>query len=529
MKCTVIFQRAVLCLIQTDNSELAEFFGELKQEGAAQKRRRPQSRQYPRAPHRDHFNEQAPREFSLLISLARQVIRQEEEIKVLRQDHALIFFMKPGEHNMLCHLYRTAQQFQKKQSENPGWTPGQQPLKAIMAAAVFNELGIRLDPACKEEDFALARDPAVGWKFQYWDPAVKHLVEDKSRKPITDQEVASHLQKLTQLLLLPDLVHRFGCKRRLTETIYDILDGPAIRTPQSLEAWGSLLALQGCTVLQLGGIAYRKETFKPSPGIVKIKEMLVLTNSGNACYMNSVVQVFYWLLVLRPAYLATMGAGRTFFQALQTHHCHNPKNLLKDKHWRALIEGWRDHHRQHDVAEFFSFLCQTHAIDLFQGQWEARRIYQGQLQVRDTALCTQPVTLVLLRTRPGLDVRIQVQSLLDYWSGAQKAVHAFSAPHPVLTFQVERFHKSNDRITKRRDPIDVDRDLAIPIFAGDQMQVRVMRYQLVATSLIMACIHRRAMTRHNCSQGLTCGAAMTIAVGDMSELCHQRKLVIAIC
>ena len=265
-------------------SELAQFFGAVKQEGHAPKRRRPQGGHRETHDHpRDQFQGPAHRESSLVITLARQLVKQEEEIKVLRQDHALIFFMKPGEHNILCHLYHTGQLFQKKQTENPGWKPGQQPLKAIMAVAMFTELGIRLDRACQEEDFAQKfkdlgwRDPAVGWRFQYWNPAVRHLEEDKSRKPLTDQEVAGHLQKLAQLLLLPDLVHRFSCTKRLTET----MEGTAtfkldlsIRTPQSLEVWNSLLALQGCTVLQLGGIAYKREGFKPSPAIAKIKEMI---------------------------------------------------------------------------------------------------------------------------------------------------------------------------------------------------------------------------------------------------------------
>ena len=81
-----------------------------------------------------------------------------------------------------------------------------------------------------------------------------------------------------------------------------------------------------------------------------------------------------------------MGTGRVFFDTLQMHHFHNPKNHLEDAHWRAMIVGWRDHHRQHDAAEFFSYLCQTHNFRLFQGQWDARRVYQGLLQVRDTGL-----------------------------------------------------------------------------------------------------------------------------------------------
>ena len=179
-----------------------KFFGEVKLEGGASKRRRPQQGRYePREP----FQSQEPRESSLLISLASRVVRQEEELKILRQDHALIYFMKPGEHTMLSHLYRTAQQFLKKQNENPHWTPGQHPLKAIMAVAVFNELGARLERARKEEEFSSKvkelgwRDPAVGWRFQYWDSAVKQLVEDKSKKPLTDQEVSIHLQTCRSL------------------------------------------------------------------------------------------------------------------------------------------------------------------------------------------------------------------------------------------------------------------------------------------------------------------------------------------
>ena len=105
----------------------------------------------------------------------------------------------------------------------------------------------------------------------------------------------------------------------------------------------------------------------------------------------------------------------------------------------------------------------------------------GHLQIRDTGLCTQPVLLTLPRTPPGLDVRVQVQSLLDYWSGASKAVHAFSDPPSVLTLQLERFINVGGTIQKRKDPVDVDDILVIPRFSGAGMQVKVARYQLVAS------------------------------------------------
>ena len=224
-----------------------------------------------------------PKDASLLFALARQVIKQDQEIKILRQDHALIWFMRPGDHNILCHLYRTARQFTQQQQDNRRWEPGQQPLKVVMAIALFTELGHRLEKACKDEEFSKKskelgwRDPAVGWSFQTWNPTLRCLEADSSRTPLSDQQVAQHLLKLTQLLATPDLLHRFSCTRKMMETMEgtaSFMMDLSIRTPQAMEAWTCLLALQGCTVLQLGGLAYKREGFKPSPAILKIKEMI---------------------------------------------------------------------------------------------------------------------------------------------------------------------------------------------------------------------------------------------------------------
>ena len=219
---------------------------------------------------------------SLVVSLAKQVIRQEEEIKLLKQDHSLIFFLRPGENSMINHLFQTAKSFKAKQAANPQWAPGQQPLKVIMAIAMFKELGARLEALCQDQtrlaqvkEFGW-RDPATGWKFQRWNPQLKALEEDNSKSPISDQMVANHLQKLCQALA-QDTVHRFHCTRKMA----DVMESPATfqldlstRTAISLEAWAALMALQGCTVLQLGGFAYKRETLKPSPAIAKLKDMI---------------------------------------------------------------------------------------------------------------------------------------------------------------------------------------------------------------------------------------------------------------
>ena len=209
---------------------------------------------------------------------------------------------------------------------------------------------------------------------------------------------------------------------------------------------------------------------------------LALENRGhNLCYMNSLVQVIQWLLDAKPSRLDALGTGRNFFHSLRAHSSASPKNLMQDTHWCTMVEGWSEHYRQHDAAEFLAHLNQTQNITLFQGVWNARRLHGGQVRISDVGFCTQPVFLSFPRTPPGLPVRHQVQSLMDFWSGAQRAVHAFSAPPQVLVLQLGRFHNVSGHVQKRRDPVDVDSKLVVPIFVGGALHVSTTTYDLKAT------------------------------------------------
>ena len=142
-----------------------------------------------------------------------------------------------------------------------------------MAVAVFNELGARLERACKEEEFSLKvkklgwRDPAVGWRFQYWDSAVKHLVEDKSKKPLTDHSSAE--ARPASVDTGPGSSLRMQAEDGGNS---NVPHGPVHSNTPKLRG----MAFSASSARQLGGIASRKESFKPSPGIAKIKEMIRL-------------------------------------------------------------------------------------------------------------------------------------------------------------------------------------------------------------------------------------------------------------
>ncbi|CAE7334859.1 unnamed protein product, partial [Symbiodinium microadriaticum] len=264
---------------ETGEADMEEFFGPLNtgNTGAFHLLQQPNKRRRPPA---GSFRE--PQQPDLLLTLARQVVKQEEEIKLLKQDHSLVLFFRPGEHSMLGFLYKTAKEFKAKQEANPQWTPGQQPLKAVMALALFTELGNRLQLVCQDQAKATEakelgwRDPTVGWKYQRWNVQLKALEEDTSRPPLDGQGSGCAHPKA-----LPD--PRSGC--RASVPLYeeaagdkrlpgDIPDGPLCANASSFGGWGALLALQGSTVLQLGGFAYKRESLKPSPAMAKLKEML---------------------------------------------------------------------------------------------------------------------------------------------------------------------------------------------------------------------------------------------------------------
>ena len=208
---------------------------------------------------------------------------------------------------------------------------------------------------------------------------------------------------------------------------------------------------------------------------------LVLGNSSNMCYMNSTVQVIQWLLDLDATRIELLGTGRAFFQSLQQLRASTTKTLMQDMLWRMLVAQWTDCHRQHDVAEFISHIVQRHGFAVVQGTWQARRFFEGEFQIRDEGTCSQPLLLHMPAPPPGLDSQLQVQSLIDFWSGAQESIHALLHAPNILMLQLDRFHNRLGRVHKRQDAVEVNREIMVPFFADHRLYIELAHYRLVAT------------------------------------------------
>ena len=217
----------------------------------------------------------------LLHTLAKTVLRQQEEIRLLRQDTALIIFLKPGQDSILHHLYQVAVQFKAKQEAEPNWTLGQLPLRMVLANALFRELIERLNKVLASQERLKAvmdqgwRDDK-GWRFQVWNRSLRHLEHDRSRQSIPDDKLLDHLATIQQCLKAV-IITRFCCTRKLTET----MTSPAtfkmdisLRSHSALTMWDTMRALQGNTIFQLIGMGYKTESLGRGPEEQRLREMV---------------------------------------------------------------------------------------------------------------------------------------------------------------------------------------------------------------------------------------------------------------
>ncbi|CAE7573790.1 unnamed protein product [Symbiodinium sp. CCMP2592] len=262
-----------------EDDELTEFFGELRENKP--KRRRPEARDA-------HTSQQAAASQSTfgaggltLTSLARVVLRQDEEIRVIKQDHSLVLWLKAGADSIMPFLHRTAAHFKKKQEENPEWGPGWQPLRTVMALAMIRELANRLEATMKDETLLKTvtekgwLDSQRKWRYQRWNPRLRCLEEDKDRAALTTEALVPLLEEI-YAALKGETVTRFKCTRRLTETMESqaVFKMDISTRGEGIKAWNKMLELQGNSVWQLVGVAYRKESLKDSPAIQKLRDLL---------------------------------------------------------------------------------------------------------------------------------------------------------------------------------------------------------------------------------------------------------------
>ena len=297
----------VLCTRRSTmmDEQMAEFFGDVKTEssfpdpwseyshpmtGAHSPFEMPNGKRR-REPFRGHQQQppQQPSPFQygrfprdpLITTLAKTVLRQQEELKVLRQDTGFILFLKPGEDGVMSVWYKAALTFKAKQEAEPAWQLGQLPLRMVLALTMFKELTDRLNQTlASQEKLRKVTDKgwrdSTGWRFQRWNAAQRQLEVDSSRPPIPDDQMLDHLATILQCLKHP-IVTRFRCKRKLMETMTSqatfLLD-ISLRCHSAVTMWDTMKILQNNAVFQLVGMAYKTEGLGSGAQEKQLRDMI---------------------------------------------------------------------------------------------------------------------------------------------------------------------------------------------------------------------------------------------------------------
>ncbi|CAE6970070.1 unnamed protein product [Symbiodinium sp. KB8] len=471
------------------DQEMEEFFGPVgqpkifakppSQEGLNPKRRREADSNRSRwqgreqedwdLPGRHYGRRQGSGRDPLLLSVARLALRHEEELKLQQQDTSMVLWFSPGPNSLLPHLYQTAVAFKKRQEEDPTWGLAHVPLKQVMATAMFRELRERhhkvvSSPELQKKAEEMGWKDAQGWVFQTWNPRLRHLERDHDRKPIPETEMTNKLEHFINHMKR-DVVHRFHCTRRLTET----MDSKATFHLD-------LSVRSGISARATGQGPGSSEAPRHDQVIVRH----VFANRGNGCYMNVLVQTIAWAKHLSDADASVMGQGEEFFNYVPTVEKHN--DLLQVRGWQAIIADWTEAHRQQDVCEFLQHVLQYLQAPIFQGTWQARRLAdsEGAVHCVDQGYGTQAIPLHLPRLPPGLTGTLEVQQLVDLWHQDRDRTTCLQAPPQIMFLQLMRFAKKHGHISKDRTEVRLSMDLHIQAFTDARLGRSRIPYKLAA-------------------------------------------------
>ena len=209
-------------------------------------------------------------------------------------------------------------------------------------------------------------------------------------------------------------------------------------------------------------------------GIARRATQLILRNDGNACYMNSLVQVLLWLLeCLQIRTLSSENDLESFFLSLMQSNDRTPLSLLHHPRWQSVIRNWGEAHRQHDVCES--------DCGLFAGLWKAfTPTMAGHTHLLDEGPCTQPIILHLPQaTRDSTPPRIQ--RLVDEWH--RDVLIAFMVcirRRQLFYFNYIVFTRQRNRIYKNHAKVLLDDFIRVPVLQATGSATHTVTYKLCA-------------------------------------------------
>ena len=273
---------------------------------------------------------------------------------------------------------------------------------------------------------------------------------------------------------------------------------------------------------------------------------LRLSNTSNHCYSNAALLALLWASTFAsgPSSSEILGHALARIWSWLRKQA-NSAPLWRHIAWLSLHGRWQQPHRQHDVAEYLSFL-RPKLGPLVQGDWENRRPHVDAPATCVDAGHTWPLfldePLHRLSTRPDgsampwpTDSTASVyglQPLIDRWQHQAGLLGLVTAP-TVLCLQINRFCNSSVVPTKAPQQIDPEPLIVLPAFTsglgtGQALEQHFVTYRRVAAIMHLGsrCTegHYRSLLYHPATQ-----YALITDDGQRAQRCAAADLALAQC
>ena len=208
---------------------------------------------------------------------------------------------------------------------------------------------------------------------------------------------------------------------------------------------------------------------------------LVLGNDSNWCFANAATVAFLWSTLSRLDFVLTdWGQHASLLKSMLLQHGDRSVLLTDMPLFRDLFVQWQMRARQHDAAEYTSFLLGGLGLQNFQQSWERRVLEQNEVTVFDAFKQFQPLRLQF-PSDADTPKTFLLQQLIDSWHEDLGMRAALLGPPPLLCLQVDRAgYTAEGHLLKLQHTVCFRTCIDMPVFLDKGVNVACHAYLAVA-------------------------------------------------
>ena len=215
--------------------------------------------------------------------LSKIVLKQEEQLSLLRRDTQFVLFMRQDDKSILPALMTAAREWQNRQESSEG-QPMQSSKRTVLLNCLLRELLARVQRIAATEQGRESLKKAEwlqndnAWAYLRWAPKQRRLVVDDSRAPLLHDEAVRTLSEL-QKSITGDIVTKFNSTVNLArleeegsqQAVFHL--AISLRGSGAAEVHEQLCKLVGSSITNLAAFSMKRDDLFRPPMVKQLAQM----------------------------------------------------------------------------------------------------------------------------------------------------------------------------------------------------------------------------------------------------------------